>query len=681
MKKVVLLLLLLPFATSAYCQPASLKPVYDHCRELLLSDTPYATEQSYLLTDEVKYTTDGAGYFKSLTPEGNWKDIDYASKQPAAWMPANHLYRVLMIARAYHKNHDATYLEAIHRAARFWIKNDIQCTNWWQNQINTPFTFSSLMIMLDKDASADELAYLNDVLAKRVPLKNPTGQNLIWQLDNQARLALIHQDMTAFGESMKAMQQVISVSAKEGIQPDYSFQQHGVMLQFGNYGLHFVNSLLFWMTITANTPMAFAPEKQQMLFDYCSKGLRWTVFKRGMDLTALGRQFRDDCDTKRGECLQVDFNLLKSFDKADPCKYAMDGFDHSKACELNGNQSFWRSAYMVQLAKDQYMMSVKMHGAGVKRLESINGDNLRGSFLNDGATLIQHSGKEYHNIEPIWNWRMLPGVTCDTTVDPVAKETWSTINTSGFVGQVSDGKSGVSAMAYNRLGVKANKSYFFVDGMMVALGAGISSADQANVVTTVNQVNANGLKNTYTQKPNNMQELIWHDGTAYLFPERNTPVKMTIHNVHGNWGDVDKGSGNVPVDGRILSIWIEHKQSDHYFYVVKPDISLADTRKLLANLQVTVLANTPQQQAIKVNKQIMAVFYEAGGLNLGNNTLLKASAPCIMMLGRDNNIWISDPTQKLQSIDLALSKQTIHVTLPTGDMAGSPARVALMLQK
>jgi len=306
MKKVALLLLSLLFITTTYSQNIQgeygLKSIYEHCRALLLSDTAYATEQSYLLTDEVKYTTDGAGYFKLLAADGSWKDIDYREKQPAAWMPANHLYRVMQLARAYYKNHDAAYLDAIHRAAAFWITNDIQCTNWWQNQINTPFVFSSLVIMLDKDANARELAYLNDVLAKRVPLKNPTGQNLIWQLDNQARIALIHQDYKAFAESITNMQSVITVSTKEGIQPDYSFHQHGAMLQFGNYGLHFVNSLLFWMTITANTPVAFAPEKQQILFDYCSKGLRWTVFKGGMDITAIGRQFREDCDTKRGNC-------------------------------------------------------------------------------------------------------------------------------------------------------------------------------------------------------------------------------------------------------------------------------------------------------------------------------------------------------------------------------------------
>ncbi|WP_448698407.1 polysaccharide lyase family 8 super-sandwich domain-containing protein [Mucilaginibacter sp. AW1-3] len=678
MKKVVFLLLLLPFISKTYSQSdlnqTRLKPIYDHCRELLLSDTPYATEQSYLLTDEVKYTTDGAGYFKLLTAEGNWKDIDYQSKQPAAWIPANHLYRVLLLARAYHKNHDAAYLEAIHCAAKFWIKNDIQCSNWWQNQINTPFTFSSLMIMMDKDANADELAYLNDVLVKRVPIKNATGQNLIWQLDNQARIALIHQDFEAFSTSMKSMQAVINVSIKEGIQPDYSFQQHGVMLQFGNYGLHFVNSLLFWMTITANTPLAFDRDKQQMLFDYCSNGLRWTVFKGGMDLTAIGRQFREDCDTKRGNCLFVDFNLLKSFDKNDPCKYVLDGMDSAPACNLTANKSFWRSAYMTTLTKDNSMMSVKMSGLLVKKLESINGDNLRGSFLNDGVTLIQRTGKEYHNIEPVWNWRMLPGVTSDTTINPEVKETWTTTNASGFVGQVSDGQAGISAMVYNRLGVKANKSYFFIDGMMVALGAGVTGNNPESLITTINQALSHGKK-FYPGHDAVGGNWLNFDHIAYFFPDKGQTVKTDIRYVKGNWGDVDKGSGNVPVADSVMTVYIEQAKSDHYVYIVKPNITVNDTKKLAANIPVKVLANTPDLQAIAVNKHVLAVFYAPGAISIRGAQKLRASAPCIVIFKPNGTIWVTDPTQKLTELNLAVNEHLVKVKLPAGDMAGSSIKV------
>jgi len=73
----------------------------------------------------------------------------------------------MLICRAYFKNKDWHYLDAVHRGLSFWIQNDFQCSNWWQNQINVPFAYSSLMLMLDKNATIEELGFLNKTLNKR----------------------------------------------------------------------------------------------------------------------------------------------------------------------------------------------------------------------------------------------------------------------------------------------------------------------------------------------------------------------------------------------------------------------------------------------------------------------------------------------------------------------------------
>src|SRR5882757_8876062 len=213
-----------------------LNSVAQLCRQLLLSDTAYATEQSYRVTDDVIYTTDADGYFNSLKPEGKWDDIDYASGMRGAWRPSWHLYRLMLVCRKYYKTKDPLYLAAVHKGLSFWIKNDFKATNWWQNNINVPFTYSSLMMMLGDDATKEEMSFLDNTIIKRIPVYKATGQNLLWQLDNEARVALIHKNDTSFRRIINDMQSVIGISTKEGIQPDYSFHQHGPMLQFGNYG-------------------------------------------------------------------------------------------------------------------------------------------------------------------------------------------------------------------------------------------------------------------------------------------------------------------------------------------------------------------------------------------------------------------------------------------------------------
>lgn len=671
------------FSGAAYCQVpefTEMTRIRSACRALLLSDTAYATEQSYRLTDDVRYNTDGPGYFKSLTAEGSWKDINYHSELRGAWVTSWHMYRIMLLCRSYYKNHDAAYLAAVHRALKYWMTNDFQSSNWWQNQINTPYTFSSLMLMLDKDATPEELAYLDTVLVKRIPQKAPTGQNLIWQLDNQARVALIHQQYTGLTDVIRKMQGVINVSTGEGIQPDYSFHQHGAMLQFGNYGFHFVNSLLFWMTVTANTSLAFSADKQQMIFNYCSQGLRWTIYKRAMDAAAIGRQFRENFDTKRGQYLYNDFNLLRSFDKNYAGKYNLDGFAYpgEKAAPLNGNKSFWRSDYMIELAANKYMMSVKTHGMFVKKVESLNSENLKGSFLNDGLTMIRSSGKEYKNIEAIWNWTMLPGITCDTTIDPAAAETFASSNTSDFVGQLSDSTSGVSAMAYNRLNIQAHKSYFFTDGMMIALGADITSANSKNLVTTVNQRLTNHQA-LFKGIDANGASWLWHDGIAYVFPDKKEQVKTTIEYKHGNWITVDKGSGDKPVADSVLTAYIPHADNSNYIYIVKPACNLADAKQLAKQGPVELIANTGALQAIKTGSKTMVVFY-AAGLCKARDVSIEVDKPCILMCRQVKNqtqLWVSDPTRKLQEIHITIGGRSVTVNLPANEYAGSAAHVVL----
>lgn len=103
------------WAQQAATQAAEVETVRDRCVKLLLSDTAYASEQSYRLSGDISYAQDGAGYYASLTPAGAWPDIDYESTLSNAWPPSWHLYRLLLVSRQYHRHHDPQHLAALHR--------------------------------------------------------------------------------------------------------------------------------------------------------------------------------------------------------------------------------------------------------------------------------------------------------------------------------------------------------------------------------------------------------------------------------------------------------------------------------------------------------------------------------------------------------------------------------------
>ncbi|NWJ51360.1 MAG: hypothetical protein HXX14_10880 [Bacteroidetes bacterium] len=650
---VVFLFLFISLNGISQNQPENISAIKLKCRSLLVSDTVYATEQSIYLTDDIKHRTNGIGFFKSIGNDGSWSDIDYQSKSKSAWYPAMHLYRLMLIYRAYHKNNDPEYLKAIHKGLAFWMKNDFICVNWWHNQINVPYVYASLMVLLDKDASKEELAFLNDVLLKRVKQKNPTGQNKIWQHDIEARIAIVNNDVMMYEQAIINMQSLIEITTKEGIQPDYSFHQHGPMLQFGNYGLHFVNSLLFWWSVNSNTAYAFAAEKQKILFDYCSKGLRWTVFKGNMDITAIGRQLRPNYQSKRGVTLNDDFNLIKSAKGVNACDFGLDGFNPT--CPLNGIKDFWRSDYMIYRKAGTYMMSVKMHDPFVYKVESINTENLKGAFLNDGVCLIQRTGKEYKNIEPLWNWTMLPGITCDTTLDP--SHCFKSNNISDFTGMVSNTKIGVSAMKYNREGIKAFKSYFFVNDMVVELGAGIESSQTKNVMTTVNQCYSNHKELVVSPD----RQWCWHDSIAYLFPEQQDVV-ISVASKKGDWKSINEEWGSQLTNDSVASIAISHQKNDHYAFIIKPNSSLKLAKVMSKQLPVKILSNTKALQAIQVDNCIMAVFYTPADLKESNETTIRVHQPCLVIItskGNTRKTWYSVPNERTGSVLLDENKKEV----------------------
>src|ERR1700712_519284 len=98
----VLLFLLMSFGASG--QSVDMTAVFNRTKTLLLSDTAYATEQSYRLTDDVKYDRDARGYYASLGADGSWADIDYHTQDRSAWKPSWHMYRLMLLVREYHKN-------------------------------------------------------------------------------------------------------------------------------------------------------------------------------------------------------------------------------------------------------------------------------------------------------------------------------------------------------------------------------------------------------------------------------------------------------------------------------------------------------------------------------------------------------------------------------------------------
>lgn len=643
----------------------------------------------------------GAGaWVKSLAADGSWPDIRYDDKTAGAWSPIMHLSRVVELARACaspEKTPAGSMLRpAFHSALGYWFAKDFRSPNWFHNEIRVPQYMGQILIMAESEITAGERSKALAILARSGI--RMTGQNRVWLSGNVLMRGVLEDNATLVQQARDAISENIIVTPEEGLQADNSYHQHGAQLQMGNYGLAFARDAVAWMEALRGTRMAFAPEKTAILRDYLLKGVNRAVWNGMMDISSCGRQLFVRAQAGKAATAR---DVLVALEKSDPAfaseyRKALRSYEGrtAEADQLTGNTHFWRSDFMVD-RRPAYYASVKMSSARVIGTEMINKENLSGALLGDGVLFLYKTGREYEDIFPVWDWRRLPGATAAQKgkVLPLRPQ-----NTAAFVGGVSDGTDGAAVLDYDRkglmsrnpLGLTARKSWFFFDNQIVCLGAGITTELLSGVTTSVNQSLLNGP--VVTGQGNQTETLpagrkdyaalqwAWHDGTGYVFPQT---AKATVvgGEQKGAWTNVYVAGSPEPVVKNVFSLWIDHGMSPRdasYAYVILPAATEKQTRDYFAKPAVEILSNTADLQVVRCGAATSGVFYKPGALAYAAGKRLSVTQPCLVLIKEDVQgavLTVSDPTQKLASLDLTWNGKSVKVTLPAGADAGSSIRV------
>jgi len=554
--KFVLFLFLISTVTNGFSQtkskyPANLEQLHKNVWQEIQGG-PVDSDQIQQLCDQ-------------LNTNGSWPKIEYTSQQRGDWPASAHLSYLQSLARAYQKPgqkyyRDQKLLAKFHLALNYWLANDFQCPNWWYPQIGVPMSLAPTLVLMESELSAEQLAQGIKILDRaKIGM---TGQNKVWQSGNVLMKSLLLRDASTIGKASAAIQEEMKVSLQEGIQPDGSFHQHGPQIQFGNYGLAYVGDMMKWVRILRNTPFKFDESKISILRNYLLDGQRWITWKDQMDISACGRQLFVNAQQGKAGSLNKSFRQMETIDPdfADVYKKA------NQYENLTGNKHFYRSDFQIQRTPEYYF-SVKMCSERVIGAESCNSENIRGYYLGDGATYLYQSGKEYENIFPYWDWKKIPGSTThqDDMELPVLTAAGYRIK-SDFVGGVSDGKSGIAVMDYNRNGLTAKKVWFIFDDQVVCMGAGINSDEGIPVTTSVNQSFLNGetivkdqSEKTLPAGSSEVLKPVWvlHDKTGYFFPDGGS-LKLETKTVTGSWNRVASMYKNEALESEIFKLWFEH---------------------------------------------------------------------------------------------------------------------------
>lgn len=636
------------------------------------------------------------GYLTSLGTNGRWSDVNYADTSQTGWSQQTHLSRLRSMSEAYasptHSLYgSATLLAGIVKGYDAFVSLDPRSTNWWYNEINTPQILGETILLVQSQLTAAQITSGTAIVARAyIPRSTNAGTNTGTNRMDRAYATILRgaitRDAPLTSEAFLAIGDTLVKTTDEGIQPDGSFHQHGAQLQSGAYGLTFASEAVDISSYGAGTSYALPAAGSSVVVDYLLDGQQWMLRGTTFDATAQGRAITRTSSKNLGSGIigVIDgVKTLTSYRAAeltamrDRLSAAKTSGTASPTLALVGHRHFWNSDFTSH-QRPGFSATVKISSTRTLEPESGNGEGLQNLHLADGVNLIQQRGNEYTDIQPIWDWRRLPGTTTEQAAYSLKPPTdWGVSGSTGFAGGVSDGRNGATALDYAQRNVKARKAWFFFDDVEVAMGSGIdATAATSEVITTINQTFQKGTATWATTSGSlgilssgttARSDLSWvlHDGVGYVFP---TPQSVTLRAAvqSGSWSGLNSVQPSTLVTGSVFSIQVNHgvaASSGSYSYVVLPGANGSAVTSYAAAPTVRILSNTRTLQAARHDGMALtqASFYASGTLATGSGTTLTVREPSLVMLDESaaaTKLSVSNPYGLATTIHADLARTT-----------------------
>ena len=599
------------------------------------ADSILARYKKYLLAGERPDIDSTARVVALYDPVRQWPDIDYGDQQRANWQPWTHLKRTRDIAlewsdpRSGHY-HDSTWWLVINQALDHWLQRRYHNPNWWHNEIGVPQCMRDILVLVGDQLSAARMKGALEVM-KQLRVQAPgVGANLVWSADLGLHYGALTGDEALVRRCADLLIGELHITTGDGIQPDYSFHQHAARLQMYQYGAAYLeaNVRLAWQL--RGTPWAFPEIKIRLLADFVLEGWQWMC--RGVN-TVPGTI---DRSVSR-------INALHSADLRGTIPYlcAIDPAQAEAFCALAARQSgegeplrgfrcypysdfaVWQGApfsFFVKTLSDRTLTA-----------ESINGENLKGRWMNSGDAYIIRNGKEYFNLMPVWDWDRLPGITSFPGAQRVIRHS--------FTGSVTDSVSGLTVMDYEIKGrpghsLRARKYWACHDGIVICLIAG-SAPDSAFTVLDQCRKQGDVVKG---------DRWVWHSGLDYIILGRDK-LSVSEREASGSWQSINQSLPATPVKDSVFMPVVYHRGgaiSSGYVITACPP---GEAGALVKNPLWKVLRNDTTCQAVRFADGVtLCAFWRPGVLKAGHGKKLQADKPCLMLLSGDK-VYVSHPGQ------------------------------------
>jgi chondroitin AC lyase len=610
----------------------------------------------------------------SLNNNAQWSDINYQDKEKGAWKPSIHLRRVRDLALAWADPASAFYqqpsiLETALKALDHWIEKRYKSTNWWHNEIGVPQLMRDIIVLLQPAMSPNQRQGALEVLAQYKANTNLTGANLTWSAD----LGLHYGALTGNLELIKKYRDLlineIKITTEDGVQPDYSFQQHGNRLQMYQYGGAFLieNVRLAWEL--RGTVVAFPKKKIDLLTDFVLLGWQWMA--RGihtvpgtMDRSASRKNAMHAADIRPLIPYLVDLIPEKS------AELNCIASHQNNNGALNGFRYFPYSDFAVYHNND-FSFFVKTISTRTLATESINSENLKGKLLNSGDAYFIHDGEQYFNLMPAWNWQFLPGITSFNSADHIERQP--------FAGSVGDGKQGFTSMDYvlaDKSGaawITAKKSWFCQGNTVVSLIADLKGVNVDTAYTAMDQARWRGPV-TVNKSSNKLEEgdhvfecMKWLHHSNFLYvPLGNMKSEVRLQTVTEKWSSINASeSDELLKEKTFLPLLVHNKLSTptSFGYLTAFCKTPAEAKRFAKKATYKIISNDSSCQAVSFpDGTYMFAFFQPSSIVFKRGRLV-VDKPCLLMLKGDK-LYASDPLQVNAFLTVQLNNKTLQFQLP-----------------
>lgn len=518
----------------------------------------------------------------TISADGSWPSINYLDGTRSDWDVANHVRHLKKLAIAYNLASSSycgskEVLEKYLLAYDFYTNLKPVCPNWWFNEIGVPNDWGPAMLLMLPHLSKARVDAGCEVLGKAH--FGMTGTNKVWLAIGVMMKALAEGD---FDTVVKAHDEIVSeihISERsEGIRPDWSFHQHGPLLQIGNYGCHWVENMSFGSSLFVGTSLAFTDEQLDIIHNFFFRGILPSIYNGGLDMNAQARQVIKDAQYVKADRLASCARTLAVVDARHSEDYtaAADAisFRTNLSCQV-GAFYYPYSDYGV-FRTPTWSATYRMNSLRTFGYETTNSENLRGYYSADGAMLVQVDGTEFLNIPPVWNWHLVPGTTtCQGGPEPWGNVATKLLNlTDNVTGWIDEEGYLWTAFEYHKDGVFAHKVNFFTPFWIASWGSDISCTSRGGeVVTCVAQSLASGA--VYVSADGRR---VWHRGIGYINAGEGA-FEARIVDRKGDWHDIMAYYPSEEAEAPMFTLTLSHgrhPKSASYAYITVPAVSLED---------------------------------------------------------------------------------------------------------